>query len=80
MNFSHASEYTIVIDTKSMEQEMVDDGISTNAGDDPGQADAALEEKNTVPDIAWILLLAAAVGIIAVGVVILIHRRKSEEE
>lgn len=80
LNFSHASEYTIVIDTKSMEQEIADDGISTNAGDDPGQADAALEEKNTVPDIAWILLLAAAVGIIAVGVVILIHRRKSEEE
>lgn len=63
-----------------MEQEIADDGISTNAGDDPGQADAVLEEKNTVPDIAWILLLAAAVGIIAVGVVILIHRRKSEEE
>lgn len=80
LNFSHASEYTIVIDTKSMEQEMVDDGISTNAGDGPGQAGAALEEKNTVPDIAWILLLAAAVGIIAVGTVVLIYRRKSEEE
>ena len=83
LTFNHASEYIIVVDAQSMEQE----GAETALEDDTSNPDADVTDgtdqsvtsttvNDTTTSYAWLILLAVVIAIAAGGIVFVIKRRK----
>ena len=79
--FSHASDYTIVIDTQSMET--VETTKEIDNAEDPAQT-----ENDTAPDdgeerstgYLWFMLLGILIVLAAAGVVFAVKKKKEEYE
>ena len=82
--FTHASDYTIVIDTVSMEEQATATDVSgtdmdaDNADTLPAQEDADASETNNRTALIW-LIIFAGIAIAAVSVVVVKTRKKEKQ-
>ena len=82
--FTHASDYTIVIDTVSMEEQATATDVSgtdmdaDNADTLPAQEDADVSETNNRTALIW-LIIFAGIAIAAVSVVVVKTRKKEKQ-
>ena len=88
LTFSHASEYTIVIDAQSMEQEAAAALTDDAAPDDNGSAAADGTDQSVTPanvddtttSYTWLILLAALAALALSGIALALRHRKESEE
>ncbi len=88
LTFSHASEYTIVIDAQSMEQEaaaaLTDDAApddnGSDAADGTDQSVTPATVEDTTTSYTWLILLAALAALALSGIVLALRHRKESEE
>lgn len=82
--FTHASDYTIVIDTVSMEEQATATDVSStdmdadNADTLPAQEDGDASETNNRTALIW-LIIFAGIAIAAVSVVVVKTRKKEKQ-
>lgn len=88
LTFSHASEYTIVIDAQSMEQEVAaaltddadPDGNGSDAADGTDQSVTPANVGDTTTSYTWLILLAALAALALSGIALALRHRKESEE
>lgn len=87
LTFSHASEYTIVIDAQSMEQEAAAALTDDAASDGNGSAAADGTDQSVTPatvedttSYTWLILLAVLAALALSGIVLALRHRKESEE
>ena len=88
LTFSHASEYTIVIDAQSMEQEAAaaltddaaPDGNGSAAADGTDQSVTPATVEDTTTSYTWLILLAVLAALALSGIVLALRHRKESEE
>lgn len=88
LTFSHASEYTIVIDAQSMEQEaaaaLTDDAApddnGSDAADGTDQSVTPATVEDTTTSYTWLILLAVLAALALSGIVLALRHRKESEE
>lgn len=88
LTFSHASEYTIVIDAQSMEQEAAaaltddaaPDGNGSDAADGTDQSVTPATVEDTTTSYTWLILLAVLAALALSGIALALRHRKESEE
>lgn len=76
LNFTHASEYTIVIDSAVMDGTETD-SMPANAGSDTENGDAGTQKAATwIP--GWLIAIGGGVILTGIAVILLLRRRKPD--
>lgn len=76
LNFTHASDYTIVIDSAVMDGSETD-SMPANAGSDTENGDAETQKAAAwIP--VWLIVIGGAVVLAGIAVILLLRRRKPD--